>query len=377
MRLFILNFILTLSCIVNAQEKLNNSFVLTGKVIGQDTGYVYLTYLNSYNKYIRDSFYLRKGEFKFFGSITEPCHADFYGNIKSNSVDDSNFTDIFIEPTKMQAIFKLNDFKHGEIAGSKSQNEFSSYKKQYEILQVNGDVIFNELDSARAKNDSSKIKFILINRIPFYRRAIDSMTYNFMKQNTGSYVSAYLLNFHTNSLTNGSLKSLYSLLTINVQQSTEGKKIGDYILKEENLQIGSQAPQFSQTDINGNNVSLKNYSGKFVLLEFWASWCAPCREETPYLKKAYTKFHEKGFTIISFSLDGIKTKKAWKDAIKQDSLSWPQVCDFKVWSGDVVVGYNLSGKGIPRNFLINPSGQIIAKDLRGDELQEKLAEVLK
>ena len=85
---------------------------------------------------------------------------------------------------------------------------------------------------------------------------------------------------------------------------------------------------------------------------------------------------KKGFAIISFSLDGIETKNAWKDAVKQDALSWTQVCDFKVWGGEVVNEYNLIGKGIPRSFLINPAGQIIAKDLRGDEVEKKLAEVL-
>jgi peroxiredoxin len=376
MRLSILVSLLALSSIVSAQLITKNTFRLTGKVVGQDTGYVHLNYLNSSKKFIQDSFYLRKGEFEFSGSITEPCHAFFYGNIKSRSVDDLNFTDIFIEPTEMHAIFNVNDFKHVEFAGSKSQNEFSSYSKQEENLRAKWRKIFDELDTARAKNDTAKIEILYTNRIPFYTTERDSLIYSFIKQFSFSYVSPYLLHYQTNKLTADSLKMFYSLLTSTVKKSADGKRIEDYIAKEENLLIGKQAPDFAQIDANGNNISLKDFRGKFVLLDFWASWCVPCREENPYLKEAYAKYQNKGFTIISFSLDGNETKNAWKNAIKQDALSWTQVCDFKVWGGEVVNEYNLIGKGIPRSFLINPAGQIIAKDLRGDEVEKKLAEVL-
>ncbi|HXB43980.1 MAG TPA: TlpA disulfide reductase family protein [Puia sp.] len=377
MRLIILVSLLALSSIVNAQVITKNTFRLAGKVAGQDTGYVHLNYLNSSGKYINDSFYLKNGEFEFSGSISEPTVAQFYGNIKSRSVDDLNTAEIFIEPTKMHAIFNVNDFKHGKIAGSNSQNEFAAYSNQREPLEAKWRKVFDELDTARAKNDTAKIEFLYTNRIPFYSTETDSLSYSFIKQFPGSHVSAYLLIYLTQKLTADSLKMFYSLLTSTVQKSANGKRIEDYIAKEESLLIGKQAPNFAQTDANGNNISLKDFRGKFVLLDFWASWCVPCREENPYLKEAYAKYHNKGFTIISFSLDGNETKNAWKDAIKQDALSWTQVCDFKVWRGEVVNEYNLFGKGIPRSFLINPAGQIIAKDLRGDEVEKKLAEILK
>jgi peroxiredoxin len=169
----------------------------------------------------------------------------------------------------------------------------------------------------------------------------------------------------------------YALLSLTIQHAADGKSIEGYIEKEEKLRIGKQAPNFTEADVNGNSISLADFKGEFVLLDFWASWCGPCREENPYLKGAYAKYHKKGFTIIGCSLDGSQTEDAWKDAIKQDSLSWTQICDFMTWMGDVVNAYNIPGKGIPRSFLINPNGQIIAKDLRGDEIDKMLSVVLK
>lgn len=135
------------------------------------------------------------------------------------------------------------------------------------------------------------------------------------------------------------------------------------------------APDFTLPGVNGKIVTLKDYSGQYVLLDFWASWCGPCREEHPYLKQAYTKYHDKAFTIIGISLDEEKSK--WLTAIEKDGLPWTQLCDFKGRYGDVIRLYNLLGKGIPASFLLDPKGEIVAMDLRGDELEKKLAELIK
>ena len=139
------------------------------------------------------------------------------------------------------------------------------------------------------------------------------------------------------------------------------------------LEVGSIAPEISLPDVNGTTFLLSSLKGKYVLVDFWASWCGPCRGENPNVVQAYNKFKGKNFTILGVSLD--KDKSAWQTAIKDDGLAWQHVSDLQFWNSAVVPLYNI--ESIPFNVLLNPEGKIIAKALRGQELETKLAEVLK
>jgi len=139
--------------------------------------------------------------------------------------------------------------------------------------------------------------------------------------------------------------------------------------------IGAVAPDFTQNDTEGNPVKLSSFRGKYVLVDFWASWCGPCRAENPNVVNAFNQYKDKGFTVLGVSLDDEKGKQKWLDAIKKDGLTWTHVSDLKYWNNEVSKAYGI--RSIPQNVLLDPNGVIIGKNLRGKALLDKLAEILK
>jgi len=362
---------LFLSSTLFSQKNLKKQFVLQGKIAGTVTGWVYLEYLNSVKLYVTDSNYLKSGEFKFSGFIDEPTMAIFYIKSKPRSVDDANITDIVLESAAMQVYYKVEDLKNGIVSGSKSHIEYKLYYDRRIGVGTKWRKMFDALDNARNNHDTATANNILEQQYPLYEEDAKAVDVNYIKEFPNSYTSAFVLTTLSHKLPMDSLKILYSILSPAVQQSVNGKTVIDFIENTEKLAIGMPAPDFMIADMNGKNISLKDFKGKYVLLEFWASWCSPCRKENPNLKKAYSRFHDKGFEIIGISLDLPDFKKAWLEAIKADSLPWIQLSLNRA----VIKEYNV--QRIPASFLIAPDGKILSKDLRGEEVEKKLAELIK
>ena len=169
------------------------------------------------------------------------------------------------------------------------------------------------------------------------------------------------------------IEPAFNKLSPALRATTSGVAYQKYINTLKTVMVGAMAPEFAEADTNGTMVSLSSFKGKYVLLDFWASWCGPCRAENPNVVKAYNNFKDKNFTILGVSLDRPGKKANWMKAIHDDHLTWNHVSDLKFWDSETAKLYGV--QAIPQNLLIDPTGKIIGKNLFGDDLEKKLAEI--
>ena len=194
-----------------------------------------------------------------------------------------------------------------------------------------------------------------------------------IKANPDSYVSTFVIVSSMGQMEYEQLKERYNLLGEKAKASAQGKAIAAQIAKLESTAIGQIAPNFTITTPEGESISLYDIKGKVKLIDFWASWCGPCRGENPHVVEIYKEYHPKGLEIFGVSLDN--NKEAWVKAIADDGLVWKHGSDLKGWQSAPAQLYSVSG--IPHTVLLDENNKIIAKNLRGDELKQKIAELLK
>ena len=257
--------------------------------------------------------------------------------------------------------------------------DYIALQAQIKPIEEKFNIIKNEFQQASATQKNDPVfKASIEKRYSDASNEVKLILRSFISKKPNSYISLLALNELANpesSVEISILVSLYNNLSEEMKKTDLGEYLGNQILKESRTAIGAVAPDFTQNDPNGKPIKLSDFRGKYVLIDFWASWCGPCRQENPNVVKAYNQFKNKNFEILGVSLDNPNAKTAWLNAIENDNLTWPQVSDLQGWQNKAALMYGV--QSIPQNFLLDPKGVIIAKNLRGENLISTLSKLLK
>lgn len=303
-----------------------------------------------------------KGHFELAGSVPEP-------NLYQLNLDGDKKIVLFVGNDHV--VIKGSDEKtqDAEITGSPSHSDFMAFQNTFNPLFKK----LTEMGQQFNPRPEGSVYDSLVQAYQAQTEKIRKEIDRFITEKRSSYVAPFLM-VVTAELEQdvAAQEKHFQQLSLPVQKGFFGKIMKQQIDNQKIGAIGSKAMEFSQNDTSGHAVSLSSFRGKYVLLDFWASWCRPCRMENPNVVAVYNKFKEKNFTILSVSLD--KDRKPWLNAIKQDNLTWSHVSDLKYWNNEVARLYRV--ESIPKNYLIDPDGKIVGKDLRGDQLTAKLCEML-
>jgi thiol-disulfide isomerase/thioredoxin len=362
-------------------QKMNNRFILNGTVTGKDNGMMYLYYTNTDNKRAMDSAVIANGMFSFKGNISEPAMA--YLQLKEEKRSQNNAASFFMEPSVMTVSLPLNNFKAAKFTGSEIQNEYAELTAKKQKVQERWKIV---MDTLSAVNKRSNVEFQELKNwvLQPYEAEMKELDYDFFIKHPQSPVTANTLRFYVSSISLDSLQMFYNRLGKKTQQSADGKTLAHEIAKIRAGSPGSIAANFSTTDINDNKLSLSDLRGKYVLLDFWASWCVPCRKGNPHLKELYSQYKDRGFEIIGVSDDDSKPD-AWHKAVEKDGLPWKHVLrgfDMQKLMKNEPNEKDISEKygihSLPTKILIDPNGVIIGRyDEQENALDEKLKEVFK
>jgi peroxiredoxin len=376
-------FISMLFLLITANGFAQKGFTISGDVskVKDPIAKVYLNYYAD-GKSTMDSAEVKDGKFSFTGTLTDPVMGSLRAkyqevpgakSIKAISYN-RDIKQVFLENSKIK-VSSVDSFANATIKGSKSHAAYVSWTDLTKEETAQSAALNKEYSEYYKKKDQAGMDRI--------DAAFDKLTEQkniknkqYLKDNASSPIAMFVLKQYAGYDINADdVEPLFLALPELLRASPAGKDMSEKIETAKKTGIGKMAMDFTQNDTLGNPVSLSSFRGKYVLIDFWASWCGPCRQENPNVVKAFNAYNGKGFTVLGVSLDQPTAKDKWMKAIHDDNLTWTQVSDLKYWKNDVAVQYGI--QAIPQNFLIDPQGKIVGKNLRGEALNKKLAELFK
>jgi peroxiredoxin len=371
-------FLLAFSLPLLAFAQVPQPFNVVGK-LGNVNAQIFMGYTLGSNR-VLDSAMIVNGNFEFKGDLIYPSIAELvvdYKSVGSAKIDDNTADKLIFYIDKGTIKLQSPDSVYkAQIIGSPINDQYQK------LLAINlnastrtNQLMRDQINSATDQPTTADQQNQMQAKLKVIQNNYHSALKDFILSNPDSYLS--LLTIGTLAGPSPDPNELIPLLdglSKELKETETARSYRNALERLKTISIGVVAPDFEQNDTLGHKVRLSSFRGKYVLLDFWASWCAPCRQENPNVVNVYNKFKNKNFTIIGISLDKPDGGFAWLQAIRSDHLAWTQLSDLKFWNNAVAQLYFV--QSIPKNFLIDPTGKIIAQDLRGDDLEAKLEEVL-